>query len=106
LSAFCDANPNDRSARLRLSLLGVRLSRPELIADSDDYPGVKEVSPREGRVVVNLLRRGGEVEKAIRYAYQLVRRFFDDAEAHGALRDSVLGAGSEKRSVLDSSLEV
>ena len=78
-------HPDDRLSRLRLSLIGLRLDRPELAsADPDSLPPVEAASARVGRAVVQVLQVGGRPDDALRYAYELLRRHFSDPDAHRA----------------------
>lgn len=103
LQEYVLKNPNDKAARLRLSLLGERQLDDSLIStDETDYPSADKVDPQTGRVTVNLLRRAGAATAAIKYAYALVRMHFGDVHAHGALRDSMLLSGDDAAILLDT----
>ena len=68
---------------LRLSILGLALDRPELVeADPSRLPSVDEVDPRSGLRVVQVLRVTSHPMEAVRYAYEVLRRHFDDIWAH------------------------
>lgn len=89
------ANPADESyapfVRVRLSLLGARTGRKELIeTDLKKLPLVQEVDPHTGRAVVSILREGGEPFRAVEYAYELVRLHWNNDEAHLAMIGAVL----------------
>ena len=75
----------DSKLTLRLSLLGLRLDRPELLEkDPSRLPSLDAVDPRTGLLAVQVLRCTDPMQ-AVRYAYELLRRHFDDIWAHRAL---------------------
>lgn len=84
---YLEAKPNDKVARLNKTALAIREDWEELVErDLDLLPGVDEVdSPEMGRLVTDVLRSGPEPIQAVDYAYDLYRRFPDEAEAHAAL---------------------
>jgi len=89
------ANPPDQLyvpyVRLRLSLLGIRIKKLDLIEkDSTKLPQVTEVSAQIGRLVSFVLRHGSEPIKGVDYAYELVRLNWNQKEAHMAMIESVL----------------
>lgn len=85
---------DDQHARLRLSLIGLRLDRPELVtADPEGLPRVEGASARVGRAVVQVLQMGGRPDDALRYAYQLLRRYFSDPDAHIAYISTLIPFG-------------
>ena len=74
----------DPKLTLRLSLLGLQLDRSELIErDPSCLPSVDEVDPRTGLLAVQVLRCTDPMQ-AVQYAYELLRRHFDDIWAHRA----------------------
>jgi tetratricopeptide (TPR) repeat protein len=89
------ANPPDQSyvpyVRLRLSLLGIRTEKTDLIErDSTKLPRVTEVNAQIGRGVAFVLRHGPEPIKGVEYAYELVRLNWNQKEAHLAMIESIL----------------
>jgi len=71
---------------MRLSYVGLRWQRPELVdARLEALPSVDEASPNNGGLAVDILRQHGDTGEALEYAYELVRRFPDDAKANEAL---------------------
>lgn len=84
LQTHLGRNPNDRLARLRLSLLALQSERHDLvITDVNRLPPVDEAPPGTiGRAVLSLLMRTGRWLDALRYAYALLRRNLSDPEAH------------------------
>jgi len=89
------ANPPDQSytpyVRLRLSLLGIRTEKQDLIEkDPTKLPQVTEVNAQIGRWVAFVLRHGPEPIKGVEYAYELVRLNWNQKEAHMAIIGSIL----------------
>jgi tetratricopeptide (TPR) repeat protein/transcription elongation GreA/GreB family factor len=89
------ANPPDQSyvpyVRLRLSLLGIRTEKTDLIErDSTKLPRVTEVNAQIGRGVAFVLRYGPEPIKSVEYAYELVRLNWNQSDAHIAVIRSLL----------------
>ena len=65
--------------RLRLSLLGIRLEKPELVeSDPANLPAVDSSAVQIGVATAHVLRSGPNPERGIEYAYELVRRNFND----------------------------
>ncbi|MCE5227414.1 MAG: hypothetical protein LLG05_16345 [Porphyromonadaceae bacterium] len=88
------ANPLDQSyvpyVRLRLSLLGIRTGKKELIElDAAKLPQVMEVKSQIGRLVAFVLRHGPEPIKGVEYAYELVRLNWNQSDAHMAMMESL-----------------
>jgi tetratricopeptide (TPR) repeat protein len=89
------ANPLDQSyvpyVRLRLSLLGIRTEKRDLIErDPTKLPQVKDVNAHIGRWVAFVLRHGPEPIRGVDYAYELVRLNWDQSDAHIAVIESLL----------------
>ena len=89
------AAPPDQSyvpyVRLRLSLLGIRTEKKDLIErDPTKLPQVTEVNAQIGRWVALVLRHGPEPIKGVEYAYELVRLNWNQEEAHMAMIESIL----------------
>ena len=75
-----------RIIRTRLSLLGIRNRRLELVeSDIDKLPSIRDVDPYTGCAVVEVLRNGPEPLLAVEYAYNLLRLHWNDIEAHQAM---------------------
>ena len=88
-------NPPDQSyapyVRLRLSLLGIRKEKQDLIEkEPTKLPKVTEVNAQIGRWVAFVLRHGPEPIKGAEYAYELVRLNWNQKEAHMAMIESIL----------------
>jgi tetratricopeptide (TPR) repeat protein len=91
-------NPKEESytpyVRVRLSLIGIRIDRYDLIEkDPSKLPKVTEVNARTGRLVVNVLRYGGNHQEALEYAYNLLRLNWDNSEAHLTMIEVLLPIG-------------
>jgi len=89
------ADPPDQSyvpyVRLRLSLLGIRTGKKDLIErDPTKLPQVTEVNAQIGRWVAFVLRHGQEPIRGVDYAYELVRLNWDQSDAHIAMIESIL----------------
>ena len=89
------ANPPDQSyapyVRLRLSLLGIRTEKKDLIeTNPTKLPQVTEVNAHIGRLVATVLRYGPKPIKGVEYAYELVRLNWNKKEAHMAIIESIL----------------
>jgi len=89
------ANPPDQSyapyVRLRLSLLGIRTEKQDLIEkEPTKLPQVTEVNAQIGRWVAFVIRHGPEPIKGVEYAYELVRLYWNQKEAHMAMIESIL----------------
>lgn len=80
-------HPNDKHAVLHLSVLALRDGKPELaVFDESRLPAVSEVQhPGEGAALVFVLRRGPAPNRSLEVAYELYRRFPEDADSHRTL---------------------
>ncbi len=79
------AHPDDRLMRLRLSMLGIRLDRDDIVdAEPSHMPPVEKVEPAAGLAAVRVMKLRGYPDAALLYGYELLRRHFDDPEAHRA----------------------
>jgi tetratricopeptide (TPR) repeat protein len=82
--------PEDKTLRLHLSVIGLRIGRAEIVSgDPVEIPPAAEVPPLQGRAAVWVMRMTGHPEEAVRYAYDLLRRHFGDIEANRAYRASM-----------------
>ena len=82
--------------RLRLSLLGIRLGRPELIeSDPAKLPPVESAPVKIGVASAHVLKHGPFPERGVEYAYELVRRHFDDSHARQAYF-GIIGVGDDE----------
>jgi tetratricopeptide (TPR) repeat protein len=79
-------HPNDKHARVRLSFIGLKWGRPEIIdARLDALPTLDEATPSGGAIAVEILRQHGDPDEALRYAYELVRLYPENSDANAAL---------------------
>jgi tetratricopeptide (TPR) repeat protein len=83
LQSLVSENPADHERVLQLSLLAIRLERPDLVvSDSARLPRPESASPPIAAAVVEVLRRASESSRALAYAYESLRLHFDDPAAH------------------------
>jgi tetratricopeptide (TPR) repeat protein len=91
LTTFLQSNPDHKLARLRLSAIGLLLSRPELVrAKEGDLPTVDELPLEWAMSAVQVMKLGGDPDTAVDYAYRYLRQHFGAVEAHQALAMSML----------------
>ena len=91
LQAYSAEHPDDRTVRLHLSALGIRMGRDDLVASSpEQLPPWKELEPGKWALAVQVLRRGEDPAQAVRYAYGALRENFSNHHAHEALIISLL----------------
>ena len=97
LQSHLAKHPDDKTARVRLSRIGLVLKRPELVdARLDALPTVDEATPYGGHVAVEILRHYGDPNEAVRYAYEFVRKHHEDHIANASLVMAVLGFGAQQ----------
>lgn len=90
LQTFIAQNPDHKLAKLRLSLIGLGLNRPELVSGAPTELPPPEELPIEYIVpAVQVMRYGGYPNQALDYAYRFLRNNFNDVRAHQALLVSV-----------------
>lgn len=83
-----------RELRAWRSYIALQVGKREL-ADFDlgHLPAVSDLAePRTGRATVEVLRQGPEPMEAVRYAYEVFRKFPDELDAHLAVVTSLLEA--------------
>jgi tetratricopeptide (TPR) repeat protein len=81
---YSDGHPDDRFARLWVSVLALRLGRREdVLADPARLPAAAKIDPQHARLVIHVLAEAGSPLDAIRFAYQVLRANFDHEAAHG-----------------------
>jgi tetratricopeptide (TPR) repeat protein len=74
------------TARVYLSHIGAMIGETALIeTDISRLPKIGEIDAETGRIIVQFLRIGGEPEKALDFAYELVRSHWNEPEAHLAI---------------------
>ena len=75
--------PDDTELKLRRSMMGLALDRADLVdRDPSSVPKANEVAPRTARDAVHVLKAIGHEKDAVKYAYDVIRRNFQDPEAH------------------------
>ena len=79
------------------SYLATQMDKPDLVdAAPEHLPSVANLKDvRTGRAVVEVLRHGPDAMAAVRYAYEVFRKFPNELDAHMAVVASVLGAKIE-----------
>jgi len=86
--------PDDRAVRLQLSDIGLRQDRSELVvSDPAGMPSADDVPHENWKLMVHVMKRGGHLEQALRFAYTLLRGNFEDPEAHRAYRAALMPTG-------------
>ncbi len=94
LQDYLSCFPEDRSARLHLSTIGVQLGRPGLVtSDPASMPAPEDVPPENWKVIVLVMKSGGHLLEALRFAYLVLRRNFREAEAQRAYLAAMLPTG-------------
>jgi tetratricopeptide (TPR) repeat protein len=92
----CDKKQNADNIRLRLSCLGIRTHRYDLLEnDRNKLPDVTIAHPYNGRLVVQILSHSTNPLEAVDYAYELWRLHPDDENANLGLIGSILMKGPE-----------
>ncbi|MBM4070384.1 MAG: hypothetical protein FJ271_15725 [Planctomycetes bacterium] len=98
MQAYLSATPKDdlaRVFRVRLAILGMRLGRTELIEkDIANLPPVETAPVKIAAAVAYILRNGPSPKQGVHYAYELVRRHYDDALARQAYVGTI-GVGDD-----------
>jgi tetratricopeptide (TPR) repeat protein len=91
LRQIIERDPKNRSARIHLVHLALRLGRSEVVEDHvAQLPAVSEVDAEDGSAVVAALSASGRSAEAVSYSYDLLRRHFQDHHTHRAFRNAVL----------------
>lgn len=99
-----EIHPDDKDVRVRLSLIGLKWGRPELIdARLEALPPIDEATPEGGAIAVEIIRLHGDPNEALRYAYELVRRFPDDPDANASLIKVLFDPSSRTPSIIEPS---
>ncbi len=82
--------------RLRLSLLGLRIEKPEMVeSDLAKLPPVESAPVKIGVATAHVLLKGAHPSRGVEYAYELVRRHFNDPTARGAYV-GIIGLGDDE----------
>jgi tetratricopeptide (TPR) repeat protein len=91
LKSYLGKSPDDKIARLRLSIIGTNWNRSEIVDGRPSImPSVNEVSVQNGRAAVQVMKFGGYPDQALAYAYDLLRLHFGDPNAHRAYTFNLL----------------
>jgi DNA-binding PadR family transcriptional regulator/tetratricopeptide (TPR) repeat protein len=91
LQEFLRINPDHQLARLRLSVIGYRVRRPDLIrASMKDLPSVEQLPVQYLGPALGILGLGEDRDLVIDYAYRFLREHFDRQEAHEGYIQAVL----------------
>src|SRR6266849_4979506 len=86
LQACIAQNPANRLAKLRLSSIGLRLNKPELVrSGGEDILSLAELPVIYAVPAVQVLKYGGNPNTAVDFAYRFLREHFNEIEAHQAL---------------------
>jgi tetratricopeptide (TPR) repeat protein len=86
LKEYLDSHPDDLETQLRLSVIGYRLNRRDLICTSlGSIPDVDTVRPKFGLAAVQIMKMCGNPQDALRYAYTLSRLHPSDPDAQRAM---------------------
>jgi tetratricopeptide (TPR) repeat protein len=99
MQGYVAAHPDEdlaRVFRIRMSLVGIRLNRPELIeADVAKLPPVESASVKIGAATAHVLKNGPCPMRGVEYAYELLRRHFGDPLARQGYV-AVVGVGDDE----------
>jgi tetratricopeptide (TPR) repeat protein len=91
LQAFVNNQPDHKLAKLRLSQIGLLLSKPELVrATAEDLPAINDVPLDDVIPAVQVMKFGGDPTAAVDYAYRFLRENFGEIQAHQALLMSMM----------------
>lgn len=83
----CKTKPNEKILRLHRSFLALHLGRNELVdGDPSSMPQSAEIKPHDALFAVLVMRATGHADQAVPYAYDVLRRNFNDIDAHRAYR--------------------
>jgi len=85
LQAHLQTTPRDSLARLRLSTIGLRIGRPELVSASEhDIPDPADIEPEWIPAILAILETASDARLRLRYAYRALRAHFGSHQAHAA----------------------
>ena len=91
LQEYLTRASDDRNARLQLSVIGVEVGRPELVsADPASMPAPEDTEPGNWKTMVLVMRSGGYLLEALKFAYSLLRLHFGKVEGHRAYMAATL----------------
>jgi transcription elongation GreA/GreB family factor len=96
LQDFVKQHPEHKLARLRLSMIGLRLNKADLVCgELQDVPSIDDLPLDYAVPAVQVMKYGGNPNAALDYAYKLLRANFYEIQAHQALIVSMLPGSSE-----------
>lgn len=99
MQTYLGSQPDEDLAqvfRVRLSLLGIRLGRSELVeTDLSRLPPVEKTPVKIGVAVAHILINGPGAEQGLDYIYELVRRHYANATARQAYV-GIIGIGDDR----------
>jgi tetratricopeptide (TPR) repeat protein len=91
LQTFIEENPRHLLAKLRLSMIGLRLNKPELVQSKlEQIPSVDDLPIDYIRPAIQVMKYGGNPNSAVDYAYRFLRSNFNEIQAHQALIISMM----------------
>lgn len=94
LQEYLSRFTEDRVTRMRLSAIGLQLGRRELVtSDPSLLPLPDDVPPEDWKLIVHVMKSGGHLMEALRFAYRVLRHNFGEAEAHRAYLAAMLVTG-------------
>jgi len=80
-----------KTLRLRLSVFGLELKRPELVEqDPVMLPAVDIIDPQDLPAIIAVLRHGPDPAQAASFAYKAIRTHFREMPAHMAMIASIM----------------
>jgi tetratricopeptide (TPR) repeat protein len=95
LQAFIAQHTEHKLAKLRLSMIGLRLNRTDLVRGSlEDIPSVEQLPLDYVVPAVQVMKYGGDPNAAVDYAYRFLRANFNEMQAHQALLVSMMPGSS------------
>ena len=91
VTGFIRRHPENKLAKIRLSLIGLRLDKPDLVMNAkEDFPPVSQLPLHYAIPAVQVMKYGGNPDAALDYAYEYLREHFYEIEAHQALITSMI----------------
>jgi tetratricopeptide (TPR) repeat protein len=91
LQSFLGKHPGNKLAKMRLSLIGLRLNRSDIVQTKpEDVPPIEDLPLSYAIPAVQVMKYSGHPNAAVDYAYRFLRVHFNDIEAHQALIASLV----------------
>jgi tetratricopeptide (TPR) repeat protein len=97
LSGYIAGHPDDRDATLRLSMAALRLGRLQEVVTTTARLPLPSGSLEAAGHTINLLRALDLHDDALKYAYEVLRAHWEEADAHRAFAVLALGAPLDRR---------